>query len=406
MNHKKFTLYIKLTLGLISFVILLVISINRLMDPFALYDGPNLEGINTVKPYFDRRLRMTKAKAVQHRMPEGILLGSSRGEIGLDPLHPGWTADKVYNLSIAASSIYESLRYFQHAHAIQPTQQVVLGLGLRQFKYSELMTEDFSEESLAVSVDGTIQTGNVLKDFLDTNASLKTLKYSVKTLRGQNEIPPYLSNGEYNPESLVGNMKGRREDFINNEEAYCKTHFRDFSFSDSMREDSTLSYFRRLLDIAYTDKVDLKILIYPSHARQWEMIDSCSGLWDTWEKWKQQLVTINEEEAAKVGRQPFALWDFSGYNSYTSEEVPVAEDNETKMQWYWESSHFKKELGDRVLDRVFGYHESDREIAHDFGVPLSSKNIDNHLQNIRLAKKKWGESHPEDLKEIISLSNK
>ena len=84
---------------------------------------------------------------------------------------------------------------------------------------------------------------------------------------------------------------------------------------------------------------------------------------------------INEQEAARSGESPYPLWDFSGYNSLTTEDVPPDGDSETQMKWYWESSHYKKELGDLVLDRIFDYHHPERIVPDDFGVLLTPKNI-------------------------------
>lgn len=48
------------------------------------------------------------------------------------------------------------------------------------------------------------------------------------------------------------------------------------------------------------------------------------------------------------------------------------------MKYHWEASHYKKELGDIVLDRLL-----DISPYKDFGVELNIQNIDNHIQNLR-----------------------
>ena len=35
---------------------------------------------------------------------------------------------------------------------------------------------------------------------------------------------------------------------------------------------------------------------------------------------------------------PITLWDFSGYNTVTTEPVPPLEDRQATMQYYWETS--------------------------------------------------------------------
>jgi hypothetical protein len=48
------------------------------------------------------------------------------------------------------------------------------------------------------------------------------------------------------------------------------------------------------------------------------------------------------------------------------------------MKYHWEASHYKKELGDIVLDRLLNISP-----YKDFGVELNIQNIDNHIQNLR-----------------------
>lgn len=64
--------------------------------------------------------------------------------------------------------------------------------------------------------------------------------------------------------------------------------------------------------------------------------------------------------------------DFSVYHPFTAEKVPT--DKNTKMKYYWESSHYKNELGLIVLDRLVG--DSKYE---DFGMELNLDNIDTYL---------------------------
>ncbi|MBT3612818.1 MAG: hypothetical protein HOH97_01550 [Thiotrichales bacterium] len=379
-----------------------LIGFNRLIDPYALYGGPIIEGVNANKPAFSSHAYMAKAIAVQEMMPSTIFLGSSRGERGMDPIHPALDGEKKYNLSLSGSSIYEALRYFQHTHAITPLKQVVLGLGLRQFKHADQVSPTFTEERLSVSVEGAAQNKNWLSADLAVIASLDSIAASIKTLWKQDETPELLLHGEYNPQRLIEDMTNHRADFLSNEKSYINSSYKDFSFTDNKGGDSTLNHYKKLLATAYRDNIDLKIFIYPCHARQWEAL-SVAGLWSEWEQWKRQLVALNESVAAGQGKSPFALWDFSGYNHYTTEVVPALGDSETAMQWYWESSHYKKELGDLVLDQIFDYHSSERKVADGFGVKLASENISDHLEKIRQDRQRWRASHPNDVSEIEAL---
>jgi hypothetical protein len=158
-----------------------------------------------------------------------------------------------------------------------------------------------------------------------------------------------------------------------------------------------------VLRLAHQKKLDLRLFISPSHARQWETLH-VGGLWTTWEDWKRQLVKINVEEASRAAAGPFPLWDFSGYTALTTEPFPALGDVASTMRWYWESSHYKKQLGDLVLDRVFDYRDPSRELPGDFGIRLDPATIEAHLAWIRAGRERWVAQYPDDANEIAQVA--
>jgi hypothetical protein len=75
------------------------------------------------------------------------------------------------------------------------------------------------------------------------------------------------------------------------------------------------------------------------------------------------------------------LWDFSGYNAISVEPVPESADRTTATRWYWEAGHFKQELGDVMLHRMFA--EPDRLADAAIGVKLTPENVEQEIQRIR-----------------------
>ena len=124
----------------------------------------------------------------------------------------------------------------------------------------------------------------------------------------------------------------------------------------------------------------------------------CAGLWNAFEDWKRKLAQIVDEDAAASGSaQPFVLWDFSGYNSITTEAVPAQGDLRSEMRWYWEAGHFKKESGDLVLDRVLDHHDPQRTMPQDFGTLLTAASVEAHLTHIRADRERYATSNAGEL---------
>ncbi|NEQ87322.1 MAG: hypothetical protein F6K26_47080, partial [Moorea sp. SIO2I5] len=116
---------------------------------------------------------------------------------------------------------------------------------------------------------------------------------------------------------------------------------------------------------------------------QWESL-RVSGLWPELEKWKSRLVEIT------------AVWDFSGYNSITTEAIGEG------MKNYWDSSHYREEVGDLILNRLFSYQS--QTVPEDFGVLITPENVESHLGKIRNERESWAENNP-DLVQLVEDLN-
>lgn len=73
------------------------------------------------------------------------------------------------------------------------------------------------------------------------------------------------------------------------------------------------------------------------------------------------------------------------------------------MRWYWDSSHYKKEIGDIVLDRMFDGNFSGGKNYPNFGVKLTHQTIEAHLSKLRTDRTRWQLTHQADLAEIKAL---
>ena len=73
-------------------------------------------------------------------------------------------------------------------------------------------------------------------------------------------------------------------------------------------------------------------------------------LWESFEDWKRHLVRQVAE--LQHGSVDIKIFDFSGYNEFTTEPVPYPGDIKSEMRWYWEPGHYKSALGERILERI------------------------------------------------------
>lgn len=372
--------------------------INLMVDPFGIFRMPLWARVNAEKSQFQKYVRMIKAHTVRVVKPQGILLGTSRSEY-LDPGHPGWSAAArpTYNLGLQSARIYEVLRYLQHADSQRPLKQVVLALDIFMFDQRVRYEKGFDEARLDSSPNPDIN-GAWINDLVMSLLSYDALVESVLTLRNQDPLPAvaYLPNGARHPtriQSEIELLGGHRKLFLDQIGPGTR-------HPAGRQGYQPYEAFRSILAFCRAKGIDLRILINPEHARiletSWQ-----NGTWQEYEDWKRHLVRILHEEASQLPRaEPFPLWDFSGFNSITTEELPPLGEVKTTMRWYWEGSHYKPATGNLMLDRLFGLKTARIADHADFGALLTSSNIEEHLNLTRRLRQAYADSHPVDVEEI------
>jgi hypothetical protein len=239
--------------------------------------------------------------------------------------------------------------------------------------------------------------------------SLDTLGDSIRTVLGQhNRFAPSVTELGFNPmldyfpiakESGYRTMFDQRNG--ENARAYLRGG-RDI-FLSGTRDSPEFSALRALIERCRKADVRLHLIIYPYHAQTLELFRA-TGLWNAFEDWKRAVTQLAYEKATtSESALVFPLWDFSGYNSFTTEHVPARGDLRSVMRWYWEAGHFKKELGDLVLDKLFDYPNREWTVPVGFGTLLTPSNIEARLAGIRAERERYAVSHRKEVADLDLL---
>lgn len=104
------------------------------------------------------------------------------------------------------------------------------------------------------------------------------------------------------------------------------------------------------------------------------------------EEWKANLVKLAQDEGVPI-------WDFSGYNQFSSENIDVSATKGIGLRWFWEPAHYRKELGDIMLANMFRGHCPISKDTPKFGVPVTIENIEQHLLMLRTQKLAYYATH-------------
>jgi hypothetical protein len=381
-------------------------AVTALVDPYLLFNMPRVRGFNQAKPSVETHEREMKAYEVLRAAPKSLVLGTSRVAIGLDTAHAAWPADAqpVYNLGLAGADPYTSYRYLQHVLSQRDLAIIILGLDFEYFLSGtkRAATTPMAFESyLSVSRDGRANPGQRwqrLRAMTEGTLSLEALGDSIatvaSTLRGESL--------DVSPSGNLSETGFRREtEEIGSAPLFARRNiynirtYRGRTFSEnSVARAPALTDLEAIVDLCRWRGIQLELFIQPMHADLLETLDLL-GTWPAYESWKRAMVAVSRRRS---GEGPAVrLWDFSGYDQFSTENLPPRSDRRAHLRWFWEPTHYSKALGDIVLTRIFGGPDT------GYGVVLTADTIEGHLAHIRERRAWYRESQPDAVRRVRAI---
>ncbi len=408
------SLFFQSWLASLLLLLFLVAGGNYLVDPYGLFNTPRVSGINERKPVAGTRVRVVKPYQVLQAQPRALIVGNSRPEMGLDPSHACWSSKPVYNLAVPGAGAYMQARFAQHALVATQPNLILWGVDFVDFLVGPEedgdpfmlppLDEAFEQRLLTSPQQRTyrVYQWRFLKDHLSSLLSMDALTGSVRTVWGQGNMNS--SNRTrlgFNParEYLdIIQSEGQGVLFQQKRKQIVATLTRKKwgIYHAGTRWSREFEALKNAIIRGREQGVRVVIFINPYHAEYLQSI-RLTGKWILFENWKREIVRIASEQG--IG----SVWDFSGFDRYSSESLPVEGKHATAMKWFWEPAHYRKELGDLMLGRML---EEDcpggGEVA-DYGFAVSPMNIDLHLEQGRLAAAEYESVHVEVVSRLKKL---
>ena len=340
-----------------------VATLNYRVDPYLLHqwDTPQLQRL---RPGREKLSPWGKTYALAKYRPSVLYVGNSRTELGL-PVQPALFGGKdVFNGALSGASVGDTIALVRHATAFGRLDTVVWGIDAPSFSLQDGNT-DFDRQLVATDRYYFWRRG-----LLDVKRALTfdmTLD-SISLLRG--------TFGSSCLSSLA--LHGQRD------ERCVRTHVDGWGGTTGAVLPRLREYLRGVgpTEAAMRDFSDsvaglcragtrLRLYINPTHAMTSDVL-YWSGKWPAMERWQAQLAELAQHRAAQGC--DIQLYDFSGFNSITTEAVPQASGHPL-MQYYWETSHYRVNVGGMILARMLG---GGGGVPDDFGVELTPSTLPAH----------------------------
>lgn len=358
------------------------------MDPYRLLNTPQVRGFNDRKPSVDApKLFRTAAYEVLDSDWKTLLMGASTVFAGVDKESNAWPASHrpMYKLAFPATGPYASYRYLQHVLSQRHVDLVVLGLEFDFFLDTWMSAppgDSGFESRLAITSEGLTNPGVALQRIYDVaqgTLTLDALTDSVSTLTES-------VNGLYDV-AQAGITPSGSYPLVTFMNVYSIKEFRG-----RVRYEAANAALRNILELCNAKGTRLVLFINPTRADRLEIIER-TGYWSAFEDWKRELVTLAQQHGGGRNGQ-IDLWDFSGYDKYSTEEVYP--DGRT-LHWFGDSVHYNPALGDVIIARLFGTGDV------QYGTRLSPENIEAHLAFIRDQQNLYRMHRPNDVQRINTL---
>jgi len=349
-SYKKNIYYLRTLFSFIGIFLFIIGSVNYYFNPLGIYKRPNFFPHGEVYPAAINYLRMHKRERVKDIKPEALIIGSSRPYDGINPKDKFFPNLRVYNFGLPASSILEQRKAMEFAQAVNPLKEVVIALDFYGFNALKLENKAFDQEKMNPSHLKPIAS---FIDRYGTILSLDTFVLSLKHNRYLRKIERYSypeANGHkvYNDGVFKIKQQGTYAMFEK------PNSFGDYSFQYSTDpKDTSFQHLTAMLDLARNNNIKVTIIINPLHKIVLDYYEEIGKL-PLFEEWKRNLIATVKANADKYRASPYPLWDFAYHNKITDEDIPAEGDKVSRMKYFWDTNHYKENVGDAILSIIQG----------------------------------------------------
>lgn len=338
-------------------LLLAVVGLTWLIDPYDYWGSPVIDGLNRYKPAAARHLASVKLRQYARVRAPMIVAGNSRVDVGFDPQSPAWPASArpVYNMGLPGVSTRGVAESLVRAMNIHRPRTIYLGVDFLDFRISRRDWRAYAHLTLGT---GTRRFADEARERIEVLLSLAALTDSIATITEQRARYPahvtslgYNGLGEYH--DLVA-TEGHAALFEQRNRENLKAWL---SGPKAVRwpEPGGSDAWAALEQLAAECRkrgIRLVLFTYPYHADILLGVQR-AGLWSAFKDWTRTLARVGVRERVPV-------WFFTRIDAVATEAVPAEGDTTTRLHWYWEAGHFKAALGDRMIaamtdDAPFGF---------------------------------------------------
>lgn len=387
-GQTEFRAYIKVFCSLSAVVLVSIAGLNYFVDPYLIHQWKS-SLVQRLRPTEERLSPWGKTYAVAAYKPSILYLGNSRTEFGLPTDSPVFSGKKVFSGAISGATVTDAITMGKHASSVSQLDTVVWGIDYQTFSDVVGNTE-FDRE--LVSDSGNYFFYRVVLDIKRVFA-VDMIRDSIRTLLGMFD-PVCRSSLAFNGQrdhacmEKILEKRGIQRAVEEDAKTFAKT---------TPSAEKAFYEFNSFIRELCSRKIRVRLYINPTHALTMSAL-YWDNKWDLMEAWLRQLVEI--ADAARYSGCDIRLFNFSGFNSITTESVPQVS-GKSRMENYAETSHYRDNVGMMILEKMFD--SGTGSVPDDFGEELNKEMLSAYLEKMRFDRDQYHVAHPVETQLVKSL---
>lgn len=346
------------------------VCLNYIVDPFNIFHSKFL------KYQFQMNERFMKIEFLQKNNNDfnSYLIGSSRiGTTNPAVINKYIPNSKFYNFTISSATISDELRHIQYMiNANYKISNLYI-----QVDVIDNMQTYLQEKSDYLRMPHPYVAGKSLSqyyiDYLFNFFPFNTKGKILKNFEGSNDAEYDIKTGVWSRPSKDLRVEADCSQYIKSEPEF-NTHIKPSM--QNKATDKNMKSLELLVDICKKNKISLIVFVTPHNHNYLDNV------------YESEYYVFLKKLSAVTN-----YWDFSGYNSVTTNDCN-----------YYESSHYRSKIGNLIAARIFD--DKNISVPRDFGVYVTRQDVESHITNLREERAKWRATHSTDVAEIEALKTK
>lgn len=368
--------YLAVAAGVPLLLVGSVAGTNYVFDPYLSHQWQTPQ-LSRLRQPVEKLNAWGKSYALAAYRPETIYLGNSRTELGLAVQQNA--TGRVFNAALSGATAGDALKMLAHAQGVARVHTVIWGIDAPSFSLAVGNSE--LEGGLIPGVDGSAYLARRFLLDLQRAVSIDMSSATLALIGGS--VAPICRSSLAQMGQRDGACIRHRIDGWGGTSAVIGPRTREFLRGEGPTEgtlEALEQAVRRACDVRW------RLYVNPTHAMTIDVL-YWSGKGARYEGWLASLAAMRRR-LRSLGCDA-RIYDFSGFNSITSEPVPHPGDR-TEMQNFWETSHYREQVGDAILARLNGGPAA----ADGFGAELRPEEIEARIAQLRASRIAYLAAHP------------